>query len=137
MLVRQILLKKTDLAILKSVVEKLDNDELKKVPTNLSNLKTKVVKLDVDRLVPVLVDLSKLSALVKIKIIGDRIRDITNIATITPLNAKINEAKNKICNITNLGTTTPLTAAENKIPNASNLFKKLTITQNSKLKNKN
>ena len=132
MLVRQILLKKTDLAILKSVVEKLDNDELKKVPTNLSNLKTKV-----DRLVPVLVDLSKLSALVKIKIIGDRIRDITNIATITPLNAKINEAKNKICNITNLGTTTPLTAAENKIPNASNLFKKLTITQNSKLKNKN
>ena len=33
--------KKTDLAHLKSTVDKLDIDELKNVPTNLSNLKVK------------------------------------------------------------------------------------------------
>ena len=33
--------KKTDLANLKSTVDKLDIDELKNVPTNLSNLKVK------------------------------------------------------------------------------------------------
>ena len=41
--------KKTDLAKLKSNVEKLDIDKLKNVPTNLSNLKSKVDKLDVDK----------------------------------------------------------------------------------------
>ena len=33
--------------------------------TNLANLKTKVDKLDIDKLVPVLIDLSKLSDVVK------------------------------------------------------------------------
>ena len=52
-LIYQILLKKTDLANLKSDVDKLDIDKLdidklKNVPTNLSNLKSKVDKLDVD-----------------------------------------------------------------------------------------
>ena len=55
--------KKTDLANLKSYVDKLDIGKLKNIPTNLSNLKSKVDKLDVDKLVPV--DLSKLSDLVK------------------------------------------------------------------------
>ena len=53
--------KKTDLANLKSDVDKLDIDKLKNVPSNLSNLKSKVDKLDVDKLVPVLVDISKLN----------------------------------------------------------------------------
>ena len=57
--------KKTDLANLKSDVDKLDIDKLKNVPTNLNNLKGKVNKLDVDKLVPVPVDLSKLSDVVK------------------------------------------------------------------------
>ena len=48
--------KKTDLANLKSDVDKLDIDKLKNVPTNLSNLKSKVDKLDVDKLVRVPVD---------------------------------------------------------------------------------
>ena len=39
--------KKTDLANLKSDVDKLDIDKLKKVPSNLSNLKSNVDKLDV------------------------------------------------------------------------------------------
>ena len=50
--------------------------------------------------------------------------DITNLATTTALNAKINEVKNKISNITNLATTTARTAVENKIRNVSNLVKK-------------
>ena len=77
------------------------------------------------------------------KNIEDKIPDITNIATNTTLNAKINEVKgeipsntqlaattalnakiHKVKNITNLTTTTPLTAIENKIPNISNLVKK-------------
>ena len=100
--------KKTDLANLKSDGDKLDIDKLKNVPSNLSNLKSKVDKLDVDKLVPVPVDLSKLSDVVKndvikkdlynakIKNIEDKIPDITNLATNTSLNAKINEVKNLI-----------------------------------------
>ena len=65
MLIHQILLKKTDLASIKSDVDKLDIEKLKNVPTNLSNLKSKVDKLDVDKLVPLPVDLSKLSNAVK------------------------------------------------------------------------
>ena len=52
-----IFVKKVDLASLKSNVDKLNNDQLKNVPTNLSNLKSKVGKLDVDKLVPASVDL--------------------------------------------------------------------------------
>ena len=57
--------KETDLANLKSDVDKLDIDKLKTLSTNLSNLKSKVDKLDVDKLVSVPVDLSKLSDVVK------------------------------------------------------------------------
>ena len=53
--------KKTDVANLKSNVEKLDINKIKNVPTNLSNLESKVYKLDVDKLVCLSIDLSKLS----------------------------------------------------------------------------
>ena len=56
--------KKVDLANLKSDVDKLDINKLKKVPSNLGNLKSKVDKLDVDKLVSALVGLSKLSDVV-------------------------------------------------------------------------
>ena len=52
--------KTTDLAHLKSDVDKIDIGELKNVPTNLSNLKYKVDKIDVDELVPAPDNLSKL-----------------------------------------------------------------------------
>ena len=58
--------KETDLANLKSDVDKLDIDKLKNVPTNLSNLKSKVDKLDMDKLV--LVQMSN-SKIVKIKFV--------------------------------------------------------------------
>ena len=57
--------KMTDLAGLKSDVDKLDIDKLKNVATNLSKLKSKVDELDVDKLGPVPVDLSKLIDVVK------------------------------------------------------------------------
>ena len=64
-LIHHLLLKKVDLANLKSDVDNLDIDKLKNLPTNLNNLKNKVEKLDVDELISVLVDLSKLSDVVK------------------------------------------------------------------------
>ena len=141
--------KKVDLANLKFNVDKLDIDKSKNVPTTLSNLKNKVHKLDVDQLVPVPVNLNKLSDVVKndvvkkdvcyakIKIIEDKIPDVTNLATSTSLNAKTNEVKGEIPSITNLAKTAALTTVENKIPNVSNLVKKLTITQKlMKLKRK-
>ena len=107
-MIHHLLLKKTDLANSKPNVDKLDIDKLKTVPTNLSNLKSKVDKLDLDKLVPVPVDLSKLGDVVKnivlkkdvynakIKNIEDKIPDITNLATKTTLNAKINVVKGEI-----------------------------------------
>ena len=91
---------KTNVANLKT--DKLDIDKLKILPNSLSNLKTKIDKLDIDKLVPVPVDLGKLSNIVnndvvkkteynaKIKNIEDKIPDISNLATKTILNTKIN-----------------------------------------------
>ena len=50
--------------------------------------------------------------------------NITNLATNTSLDAKINEVKSEIPSITNLAITTDLSVVENKIPNVSNLVKK-------------
>ena len=105
---------------------------MQNVSTNLSNLKSKVKELDIDKLLPVPVDLIKLSDVVKnvvvkkdvynakIKNIEDKTPDITNLATKTTLNAKIN-VKGEIPSITNLATKTSLNAVENKIPSFSNL----------------
>ena len=99
---------KDDLASLKSNIDKLDIDKLKSVPTNLNNLKSKMDKLNVDKLVSSPADLSKLSDVVKndvvkkdvydskIKNIEDKIFEITNLATKTTLNSKINEVKEEI-----------------------------------------
>ena len=108
--------KRVDLANIKSNVDKLDIDKLKNVPTNLNNLKNKVDTLnveDVDELIPVPVDLSKLSDVAKddvvkkdvysakTKNVEDKMPDITNLATKTNTNAKINEVKCEIPSITN------------------------------------
>ena len=53
--------KKADLVSLKSDIDKLEIDKLKKVPSGWNNLKLKVDELDVDKLVPVPFSLSKLS----------------------------------------------------------------------------
>ena len=61
--------KKTDLANLKSDVDKLDIDKLKNVPSGLSSLKSKVDKLDIGKLETTPVDLSKLSDAVKNEVV--------------------------------------------------------------------
>ena len=93
------MLKKTDLANLKSDADKLSIDELKNVPNNSNNLKTKVEKLDVGKLETNPVELSKLSNAVKHDVVK---KDVYN--------AKIKKIKNKIPDITNLVTKTTLNA---------------------------
>ena len=115
--------KKDDLSNLKSGVDKLDIDKL--------------AELDADELKPVPVDLSKLSDVVKNDVVQKDVynakirnievkivKSITNLATNSVFNAKINQVENKIPSITNLATTTALIAVENKIPNVSDLVKK-------------
>ena len=109
---------------------------MKTVPSNLINLKSEVDKVDLHKLVAVPVDLSKLSDVVKndvgkkylynskIKNTEDKIPHVTNLATDTTLNAKINEFKNEISSITNVSTIAALAAVEIKIPDVSNLVKK-------------
>ena len=109
---------------------------MKNLPTNLSNLKSVVDKLDVNMLLPVPIDLSKLWDVeknyvakkdvysAKIKIVKDKIPDITKLVTETALNVKISEFKGEIRLITNLATKAALNVFENEIPSVSNLVKK-------------
>ena len=110
--IHQNLLKKVDLANLKSNVDKLEIEKLKNVPTNLTNLKRQINQIfDVNKLVPV--DLSKLSDAVKMmslkrmhimlryKNTGDKTPDINNLAANASLKAKVNEVKGEIPNTTN------------------------------------
>ena len=127
--------------------------------TNLANLKTEVDKLDIDKLVPVPVDLSKLSDVIKndvvkkadyntkITAIENKIPDIINLATITALttivnkipdnsslvkkthyNTRIADIDGKISDISNLAIKNALTSVENKISNISGLATKTELT---------
>ena len=60
---------KSNLAGLKTEVDKLDTYKLKSLPNNLSNLKSKVDKLDIDKVIPVPVNLSKLTNVVKNEVV--------------------------------------------------------------------
>ena len=126
--------------------------------TNLANLKTEVDKLDIDKLVPVPVDLSKLSNVVKNEVVKKTVYDklvakVNNIDTSgfvlktkynanktelekkipdtsklvkkSDCNAKISELENKISSISGLVKTSVLTAVENKIPTVKTLVKKI------------
>ena len=127
---------KTNLANLKTKVDKLDINKLGSLQNNLSKLKTKVDKLDFDKLVPIPADLSKLSNVVKnevvkkteynakIKNIEDKVPDISNLATKTNLNTKIREVKNVIPSIMGLAATSALAVVKSSIPDTSNLVKK-------------
>ena len=61
--------KKTDLANLKSDLDKFNLYKLKNVPINLSNLKSKEDILDVDKLVSAPVDLNKPDNVVKMMLL--------------------------------------------------------------------
>ena len=125
--------------------------------TNLASLKTEVDKLDIGKLVPVPIDLSKLSNVVKNEVVKKTVFDksvakvnntdtsgfvlktkydadetelekkVPNTSRLvkkSDYHAKINELENKIPSISGLVTTSALTAAENKIPNVSSFVKK-------------
>ena len=129
--------------------------------TNLASLKTEVDKLDIDKLVPVPVDLSKLSDVVKNDVVkknaydklvaevnsidtslfvlktkydtdkselNNKIPDTNSLVKETYYNTKITEIEGKIPDVSKLVIKTVLTTVENKIPSVSNLFKKHTIT---------
>ena len=130
--------------------------------SNLARLKTEVDKLDIDKLVPVPVDLSKLSDAVKIDVVKKPVYDklvekVNNIDTSgfvlktkydtdkselenktpdtsglvkqTDYNAKITEIENKIPSISELATNSALTTVEDEIRNISNLVKNQIMTQ--------
>ena len=121
--------------------------------TNLANLKTEVDKLDIDKLVPVPVDLRKLIGVVKNDVVKktkydklvskvdnidtsgivletnynidktkleNKIPDVTDFVK----KVKLTELENKIPDIRNLATKIALTTVENKMPDVSNLMKK-------------
>ena len=130
---------KTNLANLKSGVDKLDVDKLKPIPTDLSKLgdvvKDDVVKkIDYNKLVAK-VDNIGTSGLVeknddntKITEIEDKIPDSSSFVKKTDCNTKITEIENNIPDISGLATKTALTTVENKIPSVSNLATKTALS---------
>ena len=130
--------------------------------SNLACLKTEVDKLDIDKLVPISVDLGKLSDLIKndavkkavydklvekvnnigtgrfvLKIKNDldkvelenKIPDTIEVVKKLDYNSKSTEITYKIPNISGLATKATLTAVENKMPIISSLVKKQIATQ--------
>ena len=129
--------------------------------TNLANLKTEVDKLGIGKLATVPVDLSKLSNVVKNDVVKKTVYDklvikVDNIDTSnyvlktnlntkftglenkipntsglikkTDYNSKITEIENKIPDISGLATKTALITVENKIPSINNLATKTALT---------
>ena len=121
--------------------------------TNLANLKTEVDKLDIDKLVPVPVDLSKLSDVVKNNVLKkdvydkrvakvnsidtsgfvlntdkseleNKIPDTSGLVKKADYDAKIAHIEGKIPDFTDLATKTALNTVENKIPEGRSLVNK-------------
>ena len=126
---------KTNLASLKTEVEKLDIDKLVPVPADLSKL-SDVVKNDVvkkakhDKLVAKVNNIDTSDFLLKTKYQTDKMELEKKIPDVTDFvkKAKPTELENKIPDVSSLATKTALTAVENKIPSVSNLVKKQIIT---------
>ena len=132
--------------------------------SNLASLKTEVDKLDIDKLMPGSVDLSKLSDVVKndvvrkneykklvtkvdnidttnfvkntkyekdgsdfedkINKVGKKIPEVSSLVKKADYNTKVTEIKGKIPSTTGPATDSELTAVENKIPDVSSLVKR-------------
>ena len=145
---------KTNLANLKTEVDKLDIAKLTPVPDDLANLRN-IVKNDVvkkteyDKLVEKVdnidttrfvlkttYDIDKQDLEKKISDAEKKIPNRNNLAKKTDLNAKITEIESKIPSITCLATSSALTAVENKIPDVSGLVKKQIMVQTYQIKKK-
>ena len=102
--------------------------------TNLANLKSEVDKIGVDKLMPIPTDLGKLSNVVKNDVVKKTnyhklVTKVDNIDTSglvkkTDYNIKITEIEDKIPDTSNLATKTALTTGDNKIPDINSLVKK-------------
>ena len=102
--------------------------------TNLANLKTEVDKLDIDKLATVPVDLSKLINVVKNDVVKKTVYDklvakvdnidINGLVQKANYNTKIIEIEGKFPDIIGLATKAALTTVEDKIPSISVLVKK-------------
>ena len=130
---------KTNLANLKTEVDKLDIDKVATVPADLSKLsnavKNDVIKKTVyDKLVAK-ADNIDTSGLVKktdynnkITEIEDKIPDTSGLVKKTDYNTKITGIEDKIPDISGLATKTALTTVEIKIPSINNLATKTALT---------
>ena len=119
---------KTNLASLKTVVDKLDIDKLIAFPVDLSKL-SDVVKNDVvkkvahDKLVEKVSNFDTSGFVLKNKYDADKselkkkILDGSGLVKKLDYNVKISEIENKISSISGLATNAALTVVENKIPN--------------------
>ena len=124
---------KTNLANLKSKVDKLDIDKLTPAPTDLSKLsnavKNDVVKKDLyDKLVTKVNAIDTSGFVLKTKYDTDKselenkIPNTSGLVKKTDYNTKITEIEGKIPDISNLATKTALTTVENKIPDVNSLI---------------
>ena len=131
---------KTNLATLKTVVDKLDIEKLKPVPTDLSKLssvvKNDVVKkADYNKLVTKVDNIDTRGFVLKIRYDTDKselenkISDTRGLIKKTDYNTKVTEIERKISGISNLATKTALTTIENKIPHISNLATQILVNK--------
>ena len=123
---------KTNLASLKTEVDKFDIDKLSPVPVYLSKLsdvvKNNVVKKTVyDRLVAKVNSIDTSRFVLKIKCdtdqleIENKILNISDLVKNADYNTKITEIRGKSLNVSSLATKRALTTVENKIPDVSSL----------------
>ena len=106
--------------------------------TNLAILKTEVDKLDIDKLAPVSVDLSKLIDVVKNNVVKKTVSeklaakvnniDTSNFVLKTKYQTDKPELENKIPDVTDFVKKTKLTELKNKIPDDSSLATKTALT---------
>ena len=106
--------------------------------TNLASLKTEVDKLDIDKLAPVLVDLSKLSDVVKNDVVKKAVYDqlaakVNNIDTSafvlkTKYQTDKIELQKKIPDVADFAKKTKLTELEHKIPDVGSFATKTAVS---------
>ena len=146
---------KTNLASLKTEVDKIDADKLKTVPVDLAKLRN-VVKNDIvekteyNSLKTKIDSIGSTNFVLKAKYekdgadfedkiskIGKKIPDVTGLIKKIDFNAKVTEIESKIPSIGGLNTNTALTAVENKILDVSSLVEKTDYnTKISEIENK-
>ena len=128
---------KTNLAILKTEVDKLDIDKLKPLPDDVSKLRNVVTNdvvkktdynakiTEMENKIP---DISNLATKISLNTVENKIPDTSGLVKKTDYNTEITKIEDKIPDISNLAIKTALTSVENKIPNISGLATKTSLT---------